>query len=520
MRPVEPTPGRALASLLLAAGLALGAPAPTLRAQVQTGPGRILPPPPLPPPGVGLRPPGYPPGMRPPYPPGLRPPPPGMYPPSRQGDPGPAAVMGIFMAVLIMMMAAAQQGGGMAGLPPGMPPGLPPGGPCYGCGSSIRAPVVPGRVYPGAPVGPGGVDPLTQILIVLLGGGQQVQPRPVMPPWAPPPPPAPTPWFGPGKGTGYPPAGPGILGQGAGTFPGAGIPTGIGQPVLPVGAGPGAGVFPGPLGRLQGMIGRPYPESPAQITPAVADVLLEAVGFYKHRNYLDQNFIRPGKVSRQPIPGVREPALYRAAMRALAHGWTFAAAGPEAEDLDGVSGRRLRVRMRDALFNEAQMLAQGLARARNLPDLDHATTPREWTGLVDLAAGMMDTGLVGVSLSTAQKVGLVRSQLDQESSQVHWRDYQPIRSHSGALGASQLMLGNKAEYWAAENPFDPEGQFRAYAIDMNKWMTRFMPRGMRGMPALQHAVAMYNGGPNPGAFARTKYAPAIMARWRNGSYRQ
>jgi hypothetical protein len=174
--------------------------------------------------------------------------------------------------------------------------------------------------------------------------------------------------------------------------------------------------------------------------------------------------------------------------------------------------------MRDALFQESQLLAAGLQRAATLPNLDRASTPAPWAELCRTAATMMDTGRIGVPLSVDQKLGLVKSQLDQESSQVHWRDFQPLRSNCGALGASQLMMGNRDEYWPQENPFEPASHFRAYAIDMNKWMTRFMPRGMSGMAALQHAVAMYNGGPNPGAFARTKYAPAIMARWQSGSY--
>ncbi len=474
---------------------------------------------------IGTRPPSIP-APLPPKPPVLAPPPlpppPGMMPPPKSGGKlDPAMLIGIFVAILIVMAAASQ--GSANGAPQvGMPP-------CYGCASSLGSPVLASRPWPGAQIGTtfptGSTDPFSQILATLLGAGNTFQPRPVLPPWSPGG--QQTPWFSPlpsnSSSWPSPGSGPGILGQGGtdpfapATWSGASVPAPLPSTLTP---GAGTGALPGPFAQVQRLLGKPYPASPAEITPQVADHLLEAMGFYKSRSYLDQHFIRPGKVSATPIQGVRDPALYRAALRAMIGGWIFTPGGSESEDLDGVAGSRTRIRVRDALFTESQLLAAALQQSGSMPLVDWKTTRSQWTGWVTQAAATMNTEAIGVTLSPEQEIGLIRSLLDQESNQHHWGDFQPLRSNCGAIGGSQLMMGNWKEYWSQQNPYEPGSHFQAFAMDMNKWMTRFMPRGTTGMPALQHAVAMYNGGPNPGSFARTKYAPQIMARWQRGTYQR
>lgn len=400
-----------------------------------------------------------------------------------------------FAAILVMIMVLIAQG---------QPP-------CYGCAPGVGTPFTPSRGFPGGAVmRPAGPDAFIRIIAGILGVPGGFTPQTILrPPPTNRPPPG---WFQPAPKTGIP--GAGTWGRG----PVAPVVPASPSRIRPTGAG---AALPGPFARVQQVLGKPYPTSPREITPQVADALLEALGYYAHRRYLDQYWIRKGKVSRAPIAGVRDAALYRAALRSSAIGWVWSDQGRRAEDLDGrISASNKSYVVRDTLFQESQLLAAALEQNRGVTNVDRTSTPGRWNQWVREAAGIMRTEHVGVSLSRDQEEGLIRSMLDQESGQKHWTRYQCLRSNAGAIGASQLMMGNWQEYWRDQNPFDPRGNFHAYARDMNKWMTRFMPRGLRGEAALKRAIAMYNGGPRPGSYARNKYMPAIWRRWKSGSYKR
>lgn len=320
----------------------------------------------------------------------------------------------------------------------------------------------------------------------------------------------------------------GFLGQGADEGSSSNAPV----QVAASGSSGGGGPVPGPLGEIQGALGKPLPSNAEEVTPEVAHHILDALGYFQKETFkgsafgtmvwipLDAGLRNNNRfITRSSIPGVpaERVADYQRALRAIAHGSSYK--WPQQNvTLDTRVGAVGRVR--DVLFASAGRLAAAFRAHAQTPNM--VTYLPEYEGVEPTdpafaqAAGALNfpAGL-GISLAGHEKNALLRAMAYKESSGGHWVGHRMRASYSGEAG------------WLQQLYYDRHGPGNTSARELNEYLPAEnllgavhdlhqkagLERSRRGQAALKAVLARYNAGQASSSRGQA-YATSVISRQR------
>jgi hypothetical protein len=218
----------------------------------------------------------------------------------------------------------------------------------------------------------------------------------------------------------------------------------------------------------------------SQVSRREAEIILKASGFYADRIYKKHS---PPATSR-----------YEAALAAVTWGNSYKK--PR-------SRVTLDAKRKQWIFEQYQQLQEATRRYQGWSDISKKHRPKEYESWVVRASQEL------TNVPAGQRVALMKSLMTTESGKTHWRGYQPIVSHAGAVGFGQLMPATAKELGV--NPYDPAQNIQGIAKLLNKNLAKAGKKGLRGRSALRQALAEYNGGGKPPR-SSYRYADGIMSR--------